>query len=179
MVGSVWKAVGLAPRGTEINCVVGPVDQSIVASEPRFAQNERDRAEFGDLKHHVFQVLVDQELDGDLVGEVADHGGSAIDNRENLGNGLSAELQAVFESEILIRKKKSRSNGGLRKSRTPRLGRVHPVGDAGTRARDATCEQTRVCKATSMRTPRTVRTAGITRERERPGVDIPSACTAA
>jgi hypothetical protein len=57
--------------------------------------------------------------------------------------------------------------------------RVHPVGDAGTRARDATCEQTCVCKATSMRTPRTLRTAGITRERERPGVDIPSARTAA
>jgi hypothetical protein len=78
-----------------------------------------------------------------------------------------------------IRKKKSRSNGGLRRSSTPRLGRVHPVGDAGTRARYATCEQTCVCKATSMRTPRTLRTAGITRERERPGVDIPSARTAA
>jgi hypothetical protein len=58
------------------------------------------------------------------------------------------------------------------------VGRVHPVGDAGTRARNATCERTCVCKATSMRTPRTLQTAGIARERERPGVDIPSARTA-
>jgi hypothetical protein len=51
------------------------------------------------------------------------------------------------------------------------VGCVHPVGDAGTRARNATCERTCfrnatgertcVCKATRMRTPRKLRTASI------------------
>jgi hypothetical protein len=43
-------------------------------------------------------------LDGDLVREVASHGSSAIDNCEDLGNGFSAKLEAVFEGEIVVDK---------------------------------------------------------------------------
>jgi hypothetical protein len=59
MVGSVWKAMRLAPSEAEIHRVVGPIDQWVVATKPRFAQDKRDRAKLGDLENDVFQVLVD------------------------------------------------------------------------------------------------------------------------
>jgi hypothetical protein len=36
--------------------------------------------------------------------EVTSHGSSAIDNCEDLGNGFSAKLEAVFEGEIVVDK---------------------------------------------------------------------------
>jgi hypothetical protein len=36
--------------------------------------------------------------------EIASHGSSAIDNCEDLGNGLSAKLEAVFEGKVLVDK---------------------------------------------------------------------------
>jgi hypothetical protein len=36
--------------------------------------------------------------------ENASHGSSAINNREDLGNGFSAKLEAVFEGKILVDK---------------------------------------------------------------------------
>jgi hypothetical protein len=36
--------------------------------------------------------------------EIADHGSSAIHDREDLGNGFSAKLEAVFEGKILVDK---------------------------------------------------------------------------
>jgi hypothetical protein len=56
---AVRKAVGLAPSGAEIHRVVGPIDQWVVATKPRFAQDKRNRAKLGDLENDVFQVLVD------------------------------------------------------------------------------------------------------------------------
>jgi hypothetical protein len=64
----------------------------------------------------------------------------------------------------IIRKKRSRAHAGLRGYRGMRGAAVDRVGGVETRAVKATCV-------------RTLPTAGVTRERERPDVDIPRART--
>jgi hypothetical protein len=57
---------------------------------------------------------------------------------------------------VVHQEKKSRSNGGLRRSRTPRCRRGYASAQRNLRGNvlpNATKERTCVCKATSMRTP--------------------------
>jgi hypothetical protein len=82
----------------------------------------------------------------------------------NLWLSVLSYLTLTAPNITYIRKKRSRAHAGLRGSRGLHGCAVDRVGGAGTCSVKATCV-------------RTLPTAGVTRDRERPDVDIPRART--
>jgi hypothetical protein len=92
----------LAPGRAKVDRVVDPVDKGIMTTKPGLSEDEGYSTKLGDLKDHLFEVLVDEKLYRDLVGEISGNRGTAIDNREYFRDRLSSELEAVLQSEIPI-----------------------------------------------------------------------------